>query len=80
MSLPEDCSSLLGKVVRFNRSLYALKQASISLVAQSVIFCMKILSLEQCPADVCVFRFVEGTTLQYLQFFSRASGEVGPFL
>ena len=29
MSLPQDCGRLSGKIVRLNKSLYGLKQASI---------------------------------------------------
>ena len=47
-----------GKIVRFNKSLYRLKQASRSWHAH-LTSCLKTTGFQQCLADVCVFRLVE---------------------
>ena len=58
MRLPQGCGDLSGKVVRLNRSLYGLKQASRSWHGH-LITRMKSLGFERCLADPCVFRLVE---------------------
>lgn len=50
------------KVVRLNRSLYRLKQASRSWHSD-LISRMKGLGFEQCPTDACVFLLVERGTV-----------------
>ena len=53
--LPEGCGDLSGKIVRLNKSLYGLKQASRMWHAQ-LIMCLKSLEFEQCGANMlCVF-------------------------
>ena len=58
LRLPGGCGDLSGKVVRLNKSLYGLKQAS-RMWHTHLITCLKSLGFEQCQADVCVFRLVE---------------------
>ena len=58
LRLPKGCGDLSGKVVRFNKSLYGLKQASRTWHAR-LTTCLKRLDFEQCMADVCVFRLIE---------------------
>jgi len=58
LRLPKGCGDLSGKVVRLNKSLYGLKQAS-RLWHAHLITCLKSLGFEQCQADVCVFRLIE---------------------
>ena len=50
LRLPKGCGDLSGKVVRLNKRLYGLKQAS-----------RKRLSFEQCVTDICIFRLIEDT-------------------
>ena len=50
-------SSLSGQIVRLNKSLYGLKQASRSCHAH-LTSCLKTLDFQQCLADACVFRLV----------------------
>ena len=57
MRLPPDCGEISGKVVRFNRSLYALTQASRSW-HNHLFTHMKSLGFEQRPADACLMRLV----------------------
>ena len=59
LRLPRGCGRLSGKVVRLNKSLYGLKQASRSWHAH-LTTCLKTLGFQQCLADACVFRLVEG--------------------
>ena len=47
-----------GKVVRLNKSLYGLKQASRTWHAH-LTTCLLRLGFEQCLTDVCVFRLIE---------------------
>lgn len=47
MRLPEGCGSWSDKVVRLNRSLYGLKEAS--RLWHINLTCMKTLGFEQCP-------------------------------
>ena len=58
LRLPEGCGDLSGKVVRLNKSLYGLKQASRTWHAH-LTKCLKRLGFEQCMTDVCVFRLIE---------------------
>ena len=60
MRLPQGCGNLSGDIVRLNKSLYGLKQASRSWHAH-LTTCLKQLGFQQCLADVCVLRLeVEG--------------------
>ena len=56
LRLPRGCGRLSGKVVRLNKSLYGLKQASWH---AHVTTCLNTLGFQQCLADACVFRLVE---------------------
>ena len=58
LRLPKGCGDLSGKVVRLNKSLYGLKQASRTWHAH-LTTCIKRLGFEQCMTDVCVFRLIE---------------------
>ena len=58
LRLPRGCGRLSGKVVRLNKSLYGLKQASRSWYAH-LTTCLNTLGFQQCLADACVFRLVE---------------------
>ena len=58
LRLPKGCFRLSGKIVRLNKSLYGLKQASRSWYAH-LTTCLKTLNFQQCLADACVFRLVE---------------------
>ena len=58
LRLPKGCGDLLGKVVRLNKSLYGLKQASRTWHAH-LTTCLERLGFEQCMTDVCVFRLIE---------------------
>ena len=58
MRLPRGCGRLSGNVVRLNKSLYGLKQASRSWHAH-LTTCLKTLGFQQCLADACVFRLVD---------------------
>ena len=58
LRLPRGYGRLSGKVVRLNKSLYGLKQASWSWHAH-LTACLKKLGFQQCLADACVFRLVE---------------------
>ena len=58
LRLPKGCGDLSGKVVRLNKRLYRLKQASRTWHAP-LTTCLKRLGFEQCMADVCVFRLIE---------------------
>ena len=61
MPLPRGCGEMSGKVVRLNRSLYGLKQASRSW-HNHLLSHMKSLGFEQSLADACVLRLVESGT------------------
>ena len=57
--MPPGCGVLSGKVVQLNKSFYGLRQAS----RQWFSFLRKlllVLGFEQCKADSCVFRLIEG--------------------
>ena len=56
--LPKGYGKLSGKVVRVNKSLYGLKQASRTWHAH-LTMCLENLGFEQCMSDVCVFRWIE---------------------
>ena len=58
LRLPKGCGDFSGKIVRLNKSLYGLKQASRTWHAH-LTSCLKNLGFEQCLADVCVFRLTE---------------------
>ena len=58
MRLPPGCGEMSGKIVRLSRSLYGLKQASMSW-HNHLITHMKSLGLDQSLADACVLRLVE---------------------
>ena len=59
MRLPQGCGALSGKIVSLNKSLYGLRQASRQWYAM-LKKCLLALGFEQCLADSCVFRLVEG--------------------
>ena len=56
--LPRECGRLSGKIVRLNKSLYGLKQASRSW-HEHLTTCLNTLGFSQCLPDACVFRLVE---------------------
>ena len=58
LRLPRGCGRLSDKVVRLNKSLYGLEQASRSWHAH-LTTCLKTLGFQQYLADACVFRLVE---------------------
>ena len=58
MRMPQGCGALPGRVVRLNRSVYGLNQASRSWHSHLVIR-LKSLGFEQTLADPCVFRLIE---------------------
>ena len=58
LRLPKGCGDLSEKVVRLNKSLYGLKQASRTWHTH-LTTCLKRLAFEQCMTDVCVFRLIE---------------------
>ena len=60
MKLPSGCGAWTGKIVRLNKSLYGLKQASLAfnkLLSEKLIK----LGFEQSPSDPCVFRLLAGS-------------------
>ena len=58
LRLPKGCGDLSGKVVRLNKSLYGLKQASRTWHAH-LTKSLKKLGFEQYMTDACVFRLIE---------------------
>ena len=58
LPLPRGCGKMSGKIVRLNKSLYGLKQASRTWHAH-LTTCLSRLGFEQCLTDVCVFRLIE---------------------
>ena len=58
LRLPRGCGKMSGKVVRLNKILYGLKQASRTWHAH-LTTCLSRLGFEQCLTDVCVFRLIE---------------------
>ena len=57
LRLPRGYGRLSSKIVRLNKTLYGLKQASRSWHAH-LITCLKTLGVQQCLAYACVFRLV----------------------
>ncbi|CAB1112502.1 unnamed protein product [Ectocarpus sp. CCAP 1310/34] len=58
MRLPEGCGRLSGMIVKLNKSLYGLKQASRQWHSH-LARCLICLGFIQCMADTCVFRLIE---------------------
>ena len=58
LRLPRGCGKVSGKVVRLNKSLYGLKQASRTWHAH-LTTCLLRLGFEQCLKNVCFFRLIE---------------------
>ena len=58
LCLPKGCGKLSGKIMRLNKRLYELKQASRTWHAH-LTTCLQILGFEQCMTDVCVFHLIE---------------------
>ena len=58
LRLPKGCGDLSGKVVRLNKRLYGLKQASRTWHAH-LTTCLKRLGFEQCMTDLYVFGLIE---------------------
>ena len=58
LRFPKGCGDLSGKVVRLNKRLYGLKQASRTW-HDHLTTCLKRLGFEQCMTDICVFRLIE---------------------
>ncbi|CAB1098233.1 unnamed protein product [Ectocarpus sp. CCAP 1310/34] len=59
MKLPPDCESMSGKVVRLDKSLYGLRQASRTFHRRQV-WDLKAIGFEQPLFDPCVLRFIMG--------------------
>ena len=59
MRLPEVCGELSGKIVKLNKSLYDLRQASKKWY-EMLKKCLSDLEFQQCLADSCVFRLIRG--------------------
>ena len=62
MMLPPGCGSMSGKVVRLNKSLYGLKQASRTFYKR-LVSDLKRIGFEQSLSDPCVLRFMMGCLL-----------------
>ena len=62
MRLPRGCGDMSGKVVRLNRNLYGLKQASRSW-HNHLLSHMKSVGFEQNLENACVLRLVESGTV-----------------
>ena len=60
MRLPPCCGEMSGNIVRLNRVLYGVKQASRSW-RNDLLTHMKSLGFEQSPADACVMRYESGS-------------------
>ena len=65
MRMPQGYGALSGKVIRLNRSLYGLKQASRCLHNHLVIR-LKSLGFEQSLADACGFRLIEAGSVSII--------------
>ena len=59
MRLPPGCGSMSGKIVRLNKSLYGLRQASRTF-HKRLISDLKRIGFEQCLTDPCVLRYMMG--------------------
>ena len=59
MKLPPGCGSMSGKVVRLNKSLYGLKQASRTFYKR-LVSDLKRIGFELSLSDPCVLRFMMG--------------------
>ena len=59
MKLPPDCGSMSAKVVRLNKSLYGLRQASRTFFKR-LVSDLKRIGFEQSLSDPCVLRFMMG--------------------
>ena len=59
MKLPPGCGSMSGKVIRLNKSLYGLKQASRTFYKR-LVSDLKRADFEQSMSDPCVLRFMMG--------------------
>ena len=59
MRLPEGCGELSGKMIKLNKSIYGLRQASRQWYAM-LKKCLLALGFEQRLADSCVFRLIRG--------------------
>ena len=59
MKLPPDCGSMSAKVVRLNKSLYGLRQASRTFYKR-LVSDLKRIGFEQSLSDPCVLRFMMG--------------------
>ena len=59
MKSPPGCGSMSGKVVRLNKSLYGLKQASRAFYKR-LVSDVKRIGVEQSMSDPCVLRFIMG--------------------
>ena len=59
LRLPKGCGKMSGKVVRLNKSLYGLKQASRTWHVHLTTCLLRLGRFEQCLTDVCVFRLIE---------------------
>ena len=59
MRMPRGCGVLSGMLVKLNKSLYGLRQASRQWF-RHLKDCLLVLDFEQCLADPCVFRLMEG--------------------
>ena len=58
MRLPQGCVRLSGMIVKLNKSLYGLKQASRQWHAR-LTRCLFFLEFLKCLGDACVFRLME---------------------
>ena len=75
--LSKGCDKLSSKVVRLNKSLYGLKQASRTWHAP-LTTCLQRLGFEQCLTDVCVFRLLieDGRVAIAAVVCGRTKGEI----
>ena len=62
MRMRQGCGALSGRVVRLNRSLYGLKQASRSWHSHLVTR-LKSLGFERSLVDACIFRLIEAESV-----------------
>ena len=59
MKLPPGCGTMSGKVVRLNKSLNGLKQASRTFY-ERLVSDLKTIGFDQSLSDPCVLRFMMG--------------------